>query len=885
MPIRLSGLSSGLDTEAIIKEMMSVQSMRKTKVENKLTKLEWKEEKWKELNQKIYDLYKDELSSFKSQSSYLTKAVTASDTTKATFTASSKVPTGTHTLSITEVASSQFITGNKVSATASDGTSVSVNSSTKITNVKFCNVVGVNKTEGYIAAGTVLNLKVGDEDTQYYTITAETSISDLTTWFKSNNVSFSYDTNNQKFFLSSMQSGVENAFTLTSTVNYETNNSASSQYTYIKNQTGMNASNLADNTGDTLKSTLASINEALSVFQYGTTSDTAATQAEHVLTAAARAKQHVYSTYVQSKINEDANHDNYEMHTQDDGSIKVYDKVNKKYINDFDTALNTDFNTIMSEPDYQTLYKASFDSALGTIHNSTSLLNSGKTAGDVVGLAGSKQFHDQFNMIKNTEVLSYNVGGTYAFSNLKDVTGGTQYLKNLTDALSTYRNLLSSATDKDAAEATINKYAQANYVAQKEVYKKYITDQWTSIIGDKKDEITLEWDDEGNWSLTKAEDSDLSLSTYRQKLSKADDKYDFDTFMTGENKATYIGTYTEMYQKVVDGAYWSETEAENKNKFNPANYSMTNTFAAIETGNSALDLLGIGEIDAIPGNETDVTSGATYVKASDMTCTFNGASYTSASNTLTINGLTINAIDKTTSDIKISVTNDTKAVYDKVKSFIKAYNEVLKSMNDLYYADSARKYDVLSDEERDAMTDEQIEKWENKIKNASLRRDTTLESILSAMRSLTSTSVNVEGKDYDLIKFGINTGDYTEKGLLHIDGDSEDSTYADKTDKLMEALSSDPDTVMQVFSKIGTELYSKLSDKMSSTTLSSALTFFNDKEITSMKKDYEDEIDKWEDKLSDMEDKYYKKFSAMEVAMSKLNSQTNYISSLFGTGQ
>lgn len=69
---------------------------------------------------------------------------------------------------------------------------------------------------------------------------------------------------------------------------------------------------------------------------------------------------------------------------------------------------------------------------------------------------------------------------------------------------------------------------------------------------------------------------------------------------------------------------------------------------------------------------------------------------------------------------------------------------------------------------------------------------------------------------------------------------------------------------------------------MSSTSLSSALTLYNDKEITSLKKEYQEEIDKWDDYLQDLEDRYYSKFSAMETALSKLNSQTSYITSLFG---
>ena len=41
MGIRMSGLLSGMDTEAIVKELMSAQSMKKNKVVKAKTKLEW----------------------------------------------------------------------------------------------------------------------------------------------------------------------------------------------------------------------------------------------------------------------------------------------------------------------------------------------------------------------------------------------------------------------------------------------------------------------------------------------------------------------------------------------------------------------------------------------------------------------------------------------------------------------------------------------------------------------------------------------------------------------------------------------------------------------------------------------------------------------------
>ena len=77
MAIRLSGMISGLDTDAIIKELMSAQSLKKTKIEQNKEKLEWKKEKWEEMNTKIYSLYTEKLSELKLQGTFLTKKVSS----------------------------------------------------------------------------------------------------------------------------------------------------------------------------------------------------------------------------------------------------------------------------------------------------------------------------------------------------------------------------------------------------------------------------------------------------------------------------------------------------------------------------------------------------------------------------------------------------------------------------------------------------------------------------------------------------------------------------------------------------------------------------------------------------------------------------------------
>lgn len=321
---------------------------------------------------------------------------------------------------------------------------------------------------------------------------------------------------------------------------------------------------------------------------------------------------------------------------------------------------------------------------------------------------------------------------------------------------------------------------------------------------------------------------------------------------------------------------------------------------SVTVGPSKLDGLGLSTVAfKMVADEDDPTKQTIeYTKsntslnltgASDSEIVYNGAVLNGTTNSITANGLTfdVHAVTKDLAvpQITLSVNKDGQATYDAVKKFVKDYNEVVKEMNTLYYANTARGYDPLTDEEKESMTDDQVEKWETKIKDSLLRREDKLGSLLTSMKTSIMTSVEYEGTNYSLASFGIGSSLYTEKGLLHIDGDPEDTTTSTKKDKLKAALDSNPDAVMKTLTTLAGNLYSEMTDKMKTSSLNSALTFYNDKELSKNLKTYKTELSDLEDRLKRVEDRYYKQFSAMEVAMSKLNSQTNSLASLMGTSK
>jgi len=266
---------------------------------------------------------------------------------------------------------------------------------------------------------------------------------------------------------------------------------------------------------------------------------------------------------------------------------------------------------------------------------------------------------------------------------------------------------------------------------------------------------------------------------------------------------------------------------------------------------------------------------------------YNGIKLTSTDNEVSINGLnlTLNAVSS--EEVTINVTQNTNEIYDKIKGFVSAYNELLTDINTKLNADSAGDYKPLTDTEKESLDQNTIDLWNIKIKSSLLRRDQTLSSLNTSMRNILTSSVGVDtaslGDGYKyLSELGITTGDYSEQGKLHIEGDITDPTYALKEDKLRAAIEENPEQVADLLSAIGEQLHSMMNDKMKSSSISSALTFYNDKAMTKQIIDYESRIFDLEDYLTSVESRYQSQFSAMEQAIQRMNNQASYFSSMMG---
>lgn len=716
MGIRMSGLSSGMDTEAIVKELMSAQSMKKNKVVKAKTKLEWTQTKWSELNTKLTGLYNNFVSKMQLSTAYKTKKTTVSDATKASVTAKTSAANGSYSMEIKNVATSQYLTGAKINASASD----------KLTDIDSSLL---NKE---------ISITVGTKTTKF-AVTADTTLKDFTSALQSAGLNANFDDAQKRLFISSKESGLENAFSITTSGITDAEVNGRKALRDAAGYSSMTSSNkkLFDSAMEKLQTSgvgTDDYNSALNTIAK-LSYETKKTSAENAATTYVKAK--IYSEKY-SEYEEKAKEKLKDTYFAEDGSLKP-----------------------------------------------------GKTQ-EAYDAAVAKQ--------ADADTTSY-VGTQLNDSDVK---------------LQIDEAAFSGKTEADMADFS------------EEAVKKYYGETVTAFTGmDGVDE----------------ESEKNRLTSYVQDYASISDR---DEVLAG-SALSGLG----MADIAVD-----------------ADGNVTVNGGANDSSNST------------------IPKGMALIEASDSKIILNGAELTSSSAVVSANGLdiTLTGLTKTDEPITFSVTNDTESVYNSIKSFLKEYNSVMKEMNTLYNADSAKGYEPLTSEEKEAMSDDDVKLWEDKIKKSLLRSDSTLSSIMSSMRSAMMSTVEYDGKTYALSSFGIMTStDYTEGGLLHIYGDADDSVYSAKDDKLKKALDEDPDAVIATLTGVFGKLRETMSQKMSATKYSSSLTFYNDIKMKSDVKSYEDEIEDWEDRLAEMEDSYYSKFTAMETALAKLQSQQSSMSSLFSS--
>ncbi len=268
----------------------------------------------------------------------------------------------------------------------------------------------------------------------------------------------------------------------------------------------------------------------------------------------------------------------------------------------------------------------------------------------------------------------------------------------------------------------------------------------------------------------------------------------------------------------------------------------------------------------------------------DASFTLDGVTTTRSTNSFTIDGINYTLNETTTDTIDISVESDITNLKETVVKFVDEYNTMIDKFNDLVKEERFYDFEPLTDEEKDEMSETEIEKWEEKAKSGILRNDDVLTKTMRDFRyALTSIESDLGISLYDL---GITTSNNVfDGGQLVID--------EEKLDKALETRS---DAVRRLFTDEENGIGAKMAEAMDYAIapigeFKGALlekagwegTSTEQKNILSEKiDDYDDRIEELLEDLIDAENRYYAKFAAMEVALQQLNAQSSWLTNQLG---
>ncbi|WP_284139271.1 MULTISPECIES: flagellar hook-associated protein 2 [unclassified Virgibacillus] len=270
----------------------------------------------------------------------------------------------------------------------------------------------------------------------------------------------------------------------------------------------------------------------------------------------------------------------------------------------------------------------------------------------------------------------------------------------------------------------------------------------------------------------------------------------------------------------------------------------------------------------------------------DAVFTYNdNMTLTSKDNNYTLNGITFQFNDVTNgATATLSVTNNVDTTFDAIVKFVDKYNEIVEMMNGTQQEERYRDYKPLTEEQKKDMSENEIKLWEEKAKSGVLRGEAIIQDGMYSMRQNWYANVNTGREVTSLTQIGIVTSsNYLDGGKLVID-----------EEKLKKALNEDPTSVQQLFAN-GAEgdsrgLMNRLDDSINTTlkkieeragrSTSTLDTYTLGKRM----KDLNEHISKFENRLVDIEARYWRQFTTMEKAIQRMNQQSMQLMSQFGGG-
>lgn len=245
-------------------------------------------------------------------------------------------------------------------------------------------------------------------------------------------------------------------------------------------------------------------------------------------------------------------------------------------------------------------------------------------------------------------------------------------------------------------------------------------------------------------------------------------------------------------------------------------------------------------------------------------------------------------------DVTFSSKTDTDKIIDVVKTMVEDYNaivsEVKKAYSDMPLEKSnGSRYKPLTDEDKADMTESEIKAYEEKAKTGILFMDRDLSSLYSALRS----AVAPGGSDGSFLRsIGIKTS--YEDGLttLSLDENALREALEQNPDQVKDAFTKSKengaasDGLMASIQKV-TDRYAATTGATKGILIEKAGSKYSpsaalNNTLLEQMKDIDKQVDKWQAKMSDKVDYYTNKFTQLEMLIAQMNSQSSSLAGMMG---
>ena len=304
------------------------------------------------------------------------------------------------------------------------------------------------------------------------------------------------------------------------------------------------------------------------------------------------------------------------------------------------------------------------------------------------------------------------------------------------------------------------------------------------------------------------------------------------------------------------------------------------------TANDTKTLLNNLKLGAVSGGTispplTYTTSGTTdslETQGSNATVKIDGRTYSNLQdNKLEVNGVTYTFKKATTTAAQIDVAQDQDKLVENVKKFVEEYNNLLDELNKMYNNKGHKDYGVLTKSQEEGMTKDQVEKWNAKAKEGLLYRDSYVRSMIGDMRDAVINRVqSVPGRYSTLSSIGITAKN--QSGHLQLDENKLKAAIAAEPDAVNRLISYDDENDDYGNSGVASRIYNKIGGRLKELERHSGVAA--DKtdlsELGKLIQNYEKQMSDFKQLMSSFESKLYKKYNAMEEAISRLSTQFNF---------